>query len=131
MRYWKGHNDYYGKKGISLLGFVEIMWKVDGEVSGFDYLFVDYVIKVYSGQNHVQVAVVIQLAVDIVQDRHLATKKFIIQSDNASGFASQELIPFIFNIKTRLDDLKNVVLSIWIFTGAHTGKYYWIFTINL
>ena len=44
---------------MSLLGIMEIRWKVDGEVSGFEYLFVDYVIKGYSGQDHVQVAYII------------------------------------------------------------------------
>ena len=65
---------------------------------------------------------VIQLAVDTVQDFHPATKEFIIQSDKASGFASQEIIPFTFTMNTRLDDEKNVVLSRWIFTEAQTEK---------
>ena len=61
-----------------------------------------------------QVADVIKLAVDTVQDYHPTAKKFISQSDNASGFSSQELIPFIFNMNTRLDDEKTI--SRWIFT---------------
>ena len=89
---------------MRLLGIMEIRWKVDGQVSGFEYLYFDYVIKEYSGQDQVQVAAVIQLAVDTVQDRHPSAKKVIIHSDNASGFTSQELIRFIFNINNRLDD---------------------------
>ena len=54
---------------------------------------------------------VIQLAVDSVQDCHPSAKTVIIRSYNASGSASQELILFIFNINTRFDDEKNVVLS--------------------
>ena len=65
---------------------------------------------------------VIQLAVDTVQDRHPASKKVIIQSDNASGFSSQELIPFILNMNTILYDEENAVLIILVFTKAHTGK---------
>ena len=42
------------------------MWKFDGGVSGFEYSFVDYVIKGYSGQDRVQVADVIQSSVDTV-----------------------------------------------------------------
>ena len=53
---------------------MEIKCKVDGEFSGFEYSLVDYVIKGYSGQYHVQVAAVIQLAVDTVQDRHPSAK---------------------------------------------------------
>ena len=41
----------------------------------FEYSFVDHVIKGYSGQDHVQVAYIIQLAVDTVQDLHPAAKK--------------------------------------------------------
>ena len=37
MRYREGQVDYYDKKGSSLLGYMEIWWKVDGEVSGFEY----------------------------------------------------------------------------------------------
>ena len=51
---------------MSLLGITEIRWKFDGEVSGFEYLFVDYVIKGYYGQDNMQVLAVIQLAVDKV-----------------------------------------------------------------
>ena len=36
-------------KVMNLLGIVEIMWKVDGEVSGFEYSFIDYVIEGYYG----------------------------------------------------------------------------------
>ena len=73
---------------MSLLGMIEIRWKVDGEVSGFEYSFVDYIIKGSSSQDNVQVETVVQLSVDTVQDHHTAEKKFIIQSDNARGFAS-------------------------------------------
>ena len=49
MRYREGQVHYYGKKGMNLLGILEIGWKVDGNVSGFKYQFVDNVIKGYSG----------------------------------------------------------------------------------
>ena len=69
-----------------ILVIMEIRLKVDGEVSGFEYSFFSYVIKVYGGQDHVQVADVIQLVVDALQDRQPAANKVIIQSDNASNF---------------------------------------------
>ena len=85
-------------------------------------MFVDYSIKGYSGQYNVQVSAVIKFAVDTVQDRHPAAKKVIIQSDNSSGFASQEIFPFVFNINTRLENIKKLVFNRWIFTVAQTGK---------
>ena len=53
---------------------MEIRWNVYGEVSGFEYSFVDYLIKGYSGQNHVQVEAIIPVAADTVQDLHPAAK---------------------------------------------------------
>lgn len=58
MRYREGQVEYYGKKGMSLLGMMEVRWKVDGDDSGFEYSFVDYVVKGYTSQDHVQVAAV-------------------------------------------------------------------------
>ena len=102
MRYSESQVDYYFKIGMSLLEFMDTRWNVDGDVSGIEYSFVYCVIKGYSGQDHVQVAAVIQLAVDTVQERHPTVKNVIIQSYNASYFASQGLIQFIFNMNTRL-----------------------------
>ena len=109
---------------------MEIRWKVDGEVSGFEYLFVDYVIKGYSGQDHVQVAYIIQLALDTVQYQNPATKKVTIHSNNASSCVSQELILFVFNMRTRLDDGK---MLFWVdgYSKKHRQvKNDWILTIN-
>ena len=60
---------------MSLLVIVEIRWKVDQEVSEFEYSFVDNVIKGCSIQDIVQVTYVMNLAVDTVQDRHPAAKR--------------------------------------------------------
>ena len=99
--------DYYGLKGMSFLVIMEIRWKVDGEISEIKYSFVYYVLKGYSGQDHVQMEDIIQLTVDTVQDCHPAAKNVIIQSDIASDFTSQYFILFIFNMNTRLDDEKH------------------------
>ena len=104
MRYLDGQVYYYGKKVIILLGSIKIKWKVYGDVNVFEYSFVDYAIREYFRQDNVQVASAIQLAVDTVQDNNPAAKNFIIQSDNASDFSSQELIPSNFNTNTRLDN---------------------------
>ena len=101
---------------------MKIGCKVDGEVSEFEYSCVDYLIKGYFVEDHVQVATLIHLAVDIVQYQHPSAKKVIIQSNNESCFASQELIPFIFDTNTRLDDEKYFVSGRWIFTLAKKQK---------
>ena len=102
MRYCEVQVDYFGETGMTLLGIMEIRWKVDGEVSRFEYSFVSYVVKGCSIQDHVQVSAVIQLAVDTVQYRQPAAEKAIIRPDNASGLSSKELISFIFNMNNRL-----------------------------
>ena len=66
MRYQEGQIYYYGLEVIILLVFMIIRWKVDGNVSGFEYPFFDFVIKGYSGQDNVQMAAVTPLAVDTV-----------------------------------------------------------------
>ena len=82
MSYCEVQVDYFVEKGMSPLGMMGVRCKVDGKISGFKYSFVDYVIKGYYGQDHVQVAAVIQFALEIVQDRHPSSKKIMIQLDN-------------------------------------------------
>ena len=69
-----------------------------------------------------QVAAVVQLEVQKLQDRHPAAKKVIIQSYNSSGFPLKELIPFVFNMNTRIHTENSTVLSRWILTEAQTGR---------
>ena len=45
MSYREGQVDYFCKKDMSMLGMMEARWKLDGEISGLKYSFVDYVIK--------------------------------------------------------------------------------------
>ena len=61
---------------MSLLVIRKIRWKFDEEVSGFEYFFIDYVMKGYSFQDPVQMAAVIKLSIDTVKERHLAGKTF-------------------------------------------------------
>lgn len=67
-------------------------------------------------------AAVVQLAVKTIQKRHPGGKQVVLQSDNASGFASQELIPFIFNMNKQLGEQNKPVFTKWIYTEAQTGK---------
>ena len=49
---------------------------------------------------NIQVGAIIQLASRIIDDNGLDIKKIILQSDNASGFSSSNLIPFIDNMNS-------------------------------
>ena len=55
--------DYFGKKGMSLLGTMEVVGtttEADGQPA-LKYNFVDYIVQGYSGQDHVQVAALVEV----------------------------------------------------------------------
>ena len=100
MKYRESQIEYYGKKGMSLLGMMMIRWNIADDKIGYEYSFHDYVVKGYISQDHVHVGAIIQLASRIINDNGLEIQHIIIQSDNASGFSSINLIPFICNMNS-------------------------------
>lgn len=133
MKYREGQVEYYGKNGMSMLGTMIVQWvtktikvKEDGvevqkEVDWFPYRFVDYIFKGYTGQDHTQVAAAIQKIVEQVHDQCLNVKEVTFQSDNATCFVSQELIPFIYHMNAESKENGVPVVARWIFTKAQTG----------
>jgi hypothetical protein len=75
-----------------VLGSMEVQWRTETlngkEASGFQYKFTDYIFKGYAGQDNVQVAAAVEIMVQQVKGRNPSVKSVIIQSDNASCFAS-------------------------------------------
>lgn len=135
IRFREGQVEYYGKKGMSDLGAHIMQWvirklkekmkngeTVEVEVGGFEYSFVNFIFKNYSGQDHVQVASAIEQIISHVHEKFPEVKEIIIQSDNASCFASQELIPFIYHTNKESRIKKMPIISKWIFTEAQTGR---------
>mmetsp|Transcript_21013 Transcript_21013/g.29472 ORF Transcript_21013/g.29472 Transcript_21013/m.29472 type:complete len:980 (-) Transcript_21013:30-2969(-) len=134
MKYREGQVEYYGKKGMSMLGTMVVQWitkstsvkengvNVQKEVGGFQYKFVDYVFKGYAGQDHTQVASAIEKILERVKEHNPEVKKVIFQSDNATCFASQELIPFIYHLNTEARHNDSPLVTRWIFTEAQTGR---------
>ena len=120
MKYREGQVEYYGKKGMSLLGSMIVTWSTEKE--GFAYHFENYVYKGYAGQDNVQVAATMQQIVKQMKANFPEKKNITIQSDNATCFASQEMIPFIFhlNATSRVNELAEI--SKWVFTEAQTGR---------
>lgn len=64
----------------------------------------------------------IEMLVNHVHKQFPVIKEIVVQSDNATCFASQELIPFIYHLnpKSREDGHPNI--TDWIFTEAQTGR---------
>ena len=107
---------------MSLLGMMMIRWNIADDKIGYEYSFHDYVVKGYISQDHVQVGAIIQLASRITNDNGLEIQNIMIQSDNASGISSINLIPFIYEMNSYNKRKKLPVISRWIFTEAQTGK---------
>jgi hypothetical protein len=122
MRYREGQVEYFGKKGMSLLGTMIVQANTGGnndDEPAVDYCFVDFVIKGYSAQDHVQVAATLRCILHRIAMVKPATKEITLQSDNASCFASQELIPFIYHGNKTVNRPKVVC---WLYTEAQTGR---------
>ena len=96
--------------------------KIADDEMGNEYSFHNYVVKGYISQDHVQVGAIIQLPSRIINDNGLEIQNIIVQSDNASGFSSINLIPFIDNMNSYNKRQKLPVISKWIFTEVQTGK---------
>ena len=122
MKYRESQVEYYGKKGMSLLGMMIICWKKGENEAGYEYSFHDYIVKEYISHNHIQVGAIIRLASRIINDNGLDIKTIFFQSDNASGFSSSNVITFIFNLNSCNKKNNVLVISRWIFTETQTGK---------
>ena len=56
MKYRECQVEYYGKKGMSVLGAMIMQWTEVENANGFEYRFRDYIFQGYAGQDNVQVA---------------------------------------------------------------------------
>jgi hypothetical protein len=110
---------YFAKAGMSMLGCMITYHANDKQGNGhYYYKFVDFIIDGYKQQDNIQIeAILLQLKHHITQHFPHVTE-IILQSDNASGFASQQHIPQVHHMNA--DSLP--VFSTWIFTEAQTGK---------
>ena len=97
--------EYYGKKGMSLMGAMEMQWvknvNAAGElVEGFQYSVTNYICKGYAGQDNVQVASLLEIIINEVQQKHKHVSEIILQSDNATCLRHRNIYPFCI-IQTR------------------------------
>ena len=104
---------------MSLLGSMMIECVEQDKELSFKYSFVDYVIKGYSGQDNIQIAAALNIMVDQITKKRPDIKEICFQSDNATCFSSQELIPYISQLN---DELSDITIVKWIYTEAQTGR---------
>lgn len=123
QKYREAQVDYFGKKGMSLLGAMAVQYVEKDDKEGYEYHFLDFIFKGYSGQDNIQVASALDAIVKQVALRFPVVKEIIIQSDNASCFSSQELIPFVYHLNGEAASYGGWPrISRWLFTEAQTGK---------
>ena len=119
----EGQIEYFGKRGMSLLGFmliqgVERIVK-DEIVQGLTYNFYDVVVDKYSSQDNVQVLDILQAMIVQIKEDFPEITELTLGSDNASCLASHDNIIFVHHLNDRLDGIK---VRNWLYTEACTGK---------
>ena len=80
QRYREGQVEYYGKKGMSVLGVMIVQW--DREKIGYVYKFENIIFKGYSGQDNVQVAAALKLIIHQVHTNLPDVNEIVMQRDN-------------------------------------------------
>lgn len=116
----EGQSDYFGKKGMSVLGAMLI---TNGNiVNKLKIEFIDFVVDNTTAQDAHQVS---QLLVYLVRQTHSLNSKIkyiTIQSDNASCFASLCHVKLIFHMNIFFAENSLPTIKQWIFGEAQTGK---------
>ena len=121
QKYREGQVEYFGKKGMCVLGAMLISHAERDSKWGFEYTFYDMIIKGYLDQDVLQVAAVLTkvLLPQLKKDKPLL-EELIIISDNASCLASQDhIVPIHHWNRNKNNGFK--VIS-WLFPEAQTDK---------
>lgn len=110
QRYREGQQEFFGKREMLLLGVAKFYLG--------DTHFSDYAIDGYSTQDNVQVFAAITLIREQIAVRYPDMEEIVLQSDNASCFASHEHVRniHVLNKKARPKITK------WIYTESGAGK---------
>ena len=124
MGFREGQIEYFGKRGVSLLGAMLIRREtkiIKGEeVDGLAHYYYDTVVDKYSSQDNTQVLAVVTAILSQVKIDFPDMEEVMIGSDNASCFASHDIIPYIHCLNAC--EGGRVKVRTWIYTEACTGK---------
>lgn len=110
--------EYYGKKGISLLGFA-VRWRTV-ENGPIQTHFVDAV-SLNSKQDGVQVQAILTQVFPLITQLIPAARRVILLSDNGAAFTCKENMKYVWK---RNKDFWGLALTVtrWIFFEAQCGK---------
>jgi hypothetical protein len=88
MHHKEGQIEYFGKRGMSLLGgmLVRRVTRLKGGIErlGLEYTFIDTVIDKYSSQDNLRVMAAMTLVIKLIKTKFPGIKEISIGSDNAS-----------------------------------------------
>jgi hypothetical protein len=118
VNFTESSEEYYGKKGISVLGFL-LRWRTeDGGPVHTHYLDV---VSSNSKQDASQVRTLMSKVLPVVKELIPSAKSVVIISDNGPSFASADHIKFVFD-QNRIKWDWGLVLDRWVFFEAQCGK---------
>ena len=120
----EGMIQYFGKRGISLLGAMLVRKVVRDGNAGFEYVFYDTLVKHYNTQDTTQVSDAFDILVERIKADFPELTDIIVQSENASCLASHNKIPYVHfaNKSTGKYGINGVLVKIWLHTEAQTGR---------
>ena len=84
--------EYFGKKGMYLFGFIIVSHYLVNEnvdQGGLQYEFVDVVVEGYSGQDNIQVVLILHFFLVHVIENYTLVNVMFMHSDDATCFSSQ------------------------------------------
>lgn len=108
--------EYYGKKGMSLLGFMVFFVDETGERRRF---FVDLIPVNTSCQNSTAVQVAFEVFLGFIREHFPFLKTVIIQSDNAANFSCPDNLVFVACLNSTA---RYPFVTRWINTEAGAGN---------
>ena len=121
MKYREGKVEYFGKKGMYLLGFMVVSHypgNESGYQGGFQYKFVDVVADEYSLQDNIQVVSILHFVLLHAKENHPLVNIMFMHSDILTWFSSQEHVPYIYHKNKEWTVALSIMILLWIFTES-------------
>ena len=123
MRKHEGQIEYFGKRGMSLLGAMFVRREkraLKGEEKvGLACYFYDVVVDKFPSQDNVQVLAIFTSMLSLIHAECPTLQRIMVGSDNASCLVSHDSIPYIHNLNQQI---LGMTVGKWTRTEACAGK---------
>ena len=108
---------------MSLLGFMIMIHypgNENGDQGGFQYELDDFIVQGYSGQDNIQVVLILHFVLVHMKQNHPLVNVIFMQSDNATCFSSHEHVPCIYHKNKEWTVVLFIMILLWLFTESGT-----------